>query len=221
MTPAPGLPTGNTSNPALPQSKPSSSNTKAVHRTSSSLLTASRSIPGSNLNLPPPSPLNLSARRSPLFPPLAEEASLWGTRLSPHFSPGFPGLRLTHPCSEQPLQLCQETLSREQIWPCQSLLDGPSGAPVWLQKGPRPGPGRLPLSLTLCPAGGLQAHCASLITVPPASSLLKPLCWARPTKPHSLFWIHWKSHPFHKVLSCSLPPPTGAQHLDRRTGSLP
>lgn len=157
-----------------------------------SSLTASRSIPGSNLNLPPPS--STFQHGGHPWSHLSLKRLLWGIRLSPHSS-GFPGLRLTHPCSEQPLQLCQETLWRERIWPCQSLLDGPSGAPAWLQKGPSPGPGRLPLSLTLCPAGGLQAHCASLITVPPALSLLKPLCWACPTKPHSLFWIHWKSHP--------------------------
>ena len=53
--------------------------------------------------------------------------------------------------------------------------------------------------------------------LPPETSLF----WACPTKPHSLFWIHWKSHPFHKVLLLQPPSPTGAQHLDRRTGSLP
>ena len=76
-----------------------------------------------------------------------------------------------------------------------------------------PTPGRLLLNLTLCQAGslhagGLQAHCASLIMVPPTFSLLKPLFFgrARLNRTH-YFGSTGKVTHSTRSFSCSLPPP--------------
>lgn len=175
----------------------------------------------------PRPPLNLSPRWSPLFPPLAEKASLWSTCLSVHFSRGFPGLGSLTSVQNflysfakrlflenkfdhvSPFWIVPPVLRSgcgrdpsPDTWQAPAELDPVSG---WLVA-------RWRLASPLCFSNHGATH-----FLPPETSL----CWACPTKPHSLFWIHWKSHPFHKVLLLQPPSPPGAQHLDRRTGSLP